>query len=90
MAEMNLDELSRGAVVVNPQRYAEQGFRASLAAAGEYMKKQKTHDPSKWTKEQWETFVWRILSAGTHTMITLTEENYRAALREIDEIPFET
>lgn len=88
MAEMKLDDLAHGAVTINPQKYSEHGFEKALEAANEYMRSQKVHDPALWTKDQWRAFVWRIFSAGTHAMITITEEKYREALRGMDEIPY--
>lgn len=88
MAEMKIDTIMRGASQINPNRHADDGFKAALEACAAYMKKQKTHDMATWTKSQWQELIWIALSTGIHHMINTLENEVREARKEIDEIPY--
>lgn len=88
MAEMELDDLSKGCRQVNFEKYGHEALAAASRAAGKFIEQQQSTDLNTWSAEEWDRFIWQTLSAGLYEATNLTRRRYQEILAAVDEIPY--
>jgi hypothetical protein len=86
--EQRLDEISKGCRQINFGRHGAVALDAACDAAGRYLDNLGKTDLATFSVDEWRGLVWNALAAGVVNLQNTTDQEYRAALNAIDQIPF--
>lgn len=88
MAEMEYDDFSAGIKRINMEHFSGEALEAASRAGGRFIEQQSKSDCAAWSAEQWDRFIWEILSAGIYEADRLTKLRIDEMTRSADEIPY--